>query len=143
MANEHDDEDNEVEEEEEEEEVPQPKAKRTKVAKKAKKQSSDDDDEDAAPKKGAKKPRKKKDKNAPKGVKSAYTYFGDEHRPALKEQGITFGEVSKKLGAMWREAGEEEKAKYQALADQDKERHRKEMDEYAGGGGKAQASDEE
>lgn len=140
MANEHDDEDNEVEEEEEQEQEA-PKAKRAKVAKKAKKQSSDEDDE---PKKGAKKPRKKKDKNAPKGVKSAYTYFGDEHRPALKEQGITFGEVSKKLGAMWKEAGEDEKAKYQALAEQDKERHRKEVDEYTSGGAKAApASDEE
>ena len=115
----HDEDEPEVEEE----------VKTRKPRTKRMKQTSDDEDEDA-PRSRTRKARKKKDKNAPKGVKSAYTYFGEEHRARLKEEGLAFGDVSKKLGTMWKELPESDKVKYHELAEQDKERHRTEMEAY-------------
>jgi hypothetical protein len=45
--------------------------------------------------------------NAPKPAKSAYIYFCDSKRPELKKTSpdLTFGEVGKKLGEMWKELG--------------------------------------
>lgn len=45
---------------------------------------------------------------------SGYMKFSQEHREKVKEDnpGISFGQIGKKLGEMWRSLDENEKAKY-------------------------------
>jgi hypothetical protein len=73
--------------------------------------------------------KKKKDPNAPKAAKTAYSYFMDAKRPELKEQGITdFIEQSKKTSELWKL--QTDKSEYERLAEQDKARYNKEMESY-------------
>lgn len=57
-----------------------------------------------AEKKTVEKRAKKADEKEPKPEKkrSAYQEFCDKHRQRLKDEGLSFGEVSKKLGEMVR-----------------------------------------
>ena len=57
------------------------------------------------------KKRKKKDPSAPKNAGSAYQYYMKHHRPLLREQNedITFSELGKAVGAMWKAASADEK----------------------------------
>ena len=66
----------------------------------------------------------------PKGRRSAYLIFVDEQLPKLENKGMSFTEVAKKCGRLWRKMTPEAKKKYQALADEDKVRYEKEMDLY-------------
>ena len=86
-----------------------------------------DDDNKSSPKK-----KPKKDKNAPKKPRTAYTLFCNDKRDAIKEQNadITFSEVNKLLGEQWKAATLTEKEKYEAMAAEDKMRYEKEMKEY-------------
>lgn len=59
-------------------------------------------------KKPAKKTSQKKAKKAP----TAYILFCKEHRARLAEQDIDFGDISKRMGEMWRQLGEEDRAIY-------------------------------
>lgn len=56
---------------------------------------------------------KKKELKAPRAA-SNFINFANEHRAGVKEKDptLTFGGVGKKLGEMWRELSEQEKAKY-------------------------------
>lgn len=86
-----------------------------------------------APKaKKARRKRRKKDPSKPRGRLSAYMYFGQTLRPALKQQhpeaGVT--DLAKMIGAKWRELSDGEKTPYQQLAEQDKERYSREMANY-------------
>jgi hypothetical protein len=78
------------------------------------------------------KKKKTKDENAPKGAKSSYMYFCEAMRSDLKEREpeLTFGEVGKKLGNMWKELDEDAKAPWTEKAAQDKERYNNAMADY-------------
>jgi hypothetical protein len=83
-------------------------------------------------KKGTK---KKKDPNAPKGACNAYLFFCKDKRAELKEEDPELGpkEVMAELGRCWAELKEENKsemARYQKLADADKERSKTEKAKY-------------
>ncbi|GAX76261.1 hypothetical protein CEUSTIGMA_g3705.t1 [Chlamydomonas eustigma] len=86
-----------------------------------------------------KKARKKKDPNAPKGALSAFMYFSNEMRSKVKEEnpGIAFGEVGKLLGERWKAATADEKAKFEQMAEKDKDRYKQQMAEYKAKGGAA------
>jgi structure-specific recognition protein 1 len=79
-----------------------------------------------------KKKKAKKDPNAPKGAKGAYMFFSTENREKLKKENpdMSFGDLGKALGEQWKMISADEKAKYEEMAKNDKERHKKEMSEY-------------
>ncbi|KAI9301038.1 putative high-mobility group non-histone chromosomal protein [Cunninghamella echinulata] len=81
-----------------------------------------------------KKSRTKKDPSAPKRGLSAYMFFSQENRETVKTENpnATFGEIGKLLGEKWRTLEEEEKKKYVALAEKDKQRYEKEKADYQG-----------
>ena len=58
-------------------------------------------------------------------------FFNMETRPKVVEEnpGIAFGEVGKKLGAMWKNLTEDEKQPYQEKAAADKKRYEREVAE--------------
>lgn len=72
--------------------------------------------------------KKTKDKNAPKPARTAYTCFSDEFRASLKDQNLSFGDMNRKLGEMWK--AQEDKTKWNDLSAADKERYKTEMKTY-------------
>lgn len=74
----------------------------------------------------------KKDPNAPKRGQSAYFYFMNEIRPKVKEEtpDISFTDIGKVIGEKWKVISADEKARYEAMADKDKERYNREMKTY-------------
>ena len=80
----------------------------------------------------AKKSRVKKSKNAPKNPKSAYIFYCQEERPNVKSEmpDLTAKEVLKELGGRWQATDEENRAKYQKMAEEDKARYAEEMKNY-------------
>ena len=60
------------------------------------------------------KPKKEIKKDKPKRPLSGYMKFVSEARPGLikSKPSLSFGEVGKELGAMWRKKSDAEKAKY-------------------------------
>ena len=68
----------------------------------------------------------------PKKALTAYFCFMNANRQQVKDENPDdkVGDIAKKLGAMWKSLGEEEKKPYQEMAAKDKERHQKEMDEF-------------
>mmetsp|Transcript_27051 Transcript_27051/g.65637 ORF Transcript_27051/g.65637 Transcript_27051/m.65637 type:complete len:607 (-) Transcript_27051:501-2321(-) len=86
--------------------------------------------------KSNKKPKKakkaKKDPNAPKGPTSSYFYFAQDTRPEVVAENpeAKFTEVSKMLGAMWREIDGKKKMKYEKKAKADRERYEAEKAAY-------------
>lgn len=94
---------------------------------------SDDSDDDG----GRKKKKKKKDPNAPKRNISAYFFFADNVREAVKakladEKGepprVT--EVMKEIGARWSCCSEEDRVQFGEKAAKDKVRYQKQLTEY-------------
>lgn len=69
----------------------------------------------------------------PKGARSAYLIFCREKRDALGEADEQL--MGSDLGKMWADLDEKERAKYEELSKADKERFRKETDEYVASGG--------
>ena len=97
------------------------------------------------PQRAKKEPGEKKlrDPDKPTRGKSAYLFFCQDHRAAAKEEleelgedeKASVGQVTKKLGEMWREFKEddekaEELAVYEASANEDKERYDEQMKGY-------------
>lgn len=80
---------------------------------------------------------KKKDPNAPKKSKSAYTFFLQESHARIKDsnQDIPFGEVSKQISAEWKAMPEAQKRRYVELSQLDKVRYAKEKADYIPSGG--------
>lgn len=74
----------------------------------------------------------KKDKNAPKKPLTAYVFFSIEERSNIlkDDPNINFGDISKKLSEKWKSLSENEKIPYINKSNEDKERFKKEMDEY-------------
>lgn len=89
---------------------------------------ADDDEEDD---RGRRK-KKKKDPNAPKRGMSAFMIYANEVRNEVKNDnpGITFGELGKMLGELWRGLSEDEKRPYQLRAASDKARYENEKAAY-------------
>lgn len=83
----------------------------------------------------------KKDPSAPKSQRTAYVLYCNDHRANVKAENpeISFMEVNKILGAMWKNADDKEKEKYKKLSEQDKIRFEKEMESYVPGKVKAPA----
>ncbi len=81
------------------------------------------------------KTKKKKDKNAPKGARSAYILFCADERAQVKEDmpEINAKEIISELGKRWKAVDDETKTKYQKLADEDKVRFKNEMENYVPG----------
>ena len=55
-----------------------------------------------------------KPQDAPKRAKSGYVLFCEEMRPGLKDKGLSFQEISKELGVLWK--NQETKDKYNQMA---------------------------
>ena len=81
-------------------------------------------------------PKKKKDPNAPKAASNAYMIFCKERRSKLKKENpdLAFGKIGAKLGEIWRALTPEEKRPYEERAASDRERYRKEMENYKNDG---------
>jgi len=89
---------------------------------------------DVTPKK-KRAPRKKKDPNAPAGVTSAYTFFFRARQATIKAQnpGAKFGDVSKIVAQLWEAMSDSEKTEYKKLNEEDKIRHKNQMEAYKAG----------
>lgn len=105
MSSDEDDIDSIEEEEEEEEVVEKPKRKRRK---------------------------KKKDPNRPKRNMSAFFLYSNEHRERVKAENpdAKFGDIAKILSAEFKQITPSQKAKWDELAAEDKERYQREMEDY-------------
>ena len=74
-------------------------------------------------------------------------FYSNAMRTKTKEENpeATFGDIGKLIGAAWKEVTGEERAVYEKMADEDKERYVKECEEMGieVGGKKAEASTKE
>ena len=69
----------------------------------------------------------KKDPNSPKGLKSAYIFFSCEARKTGKFEGLSA------IGEAWKGMSNKQKEKYVKMAEQDKIRYNKEIEQYKQG----------
>lgn len=76
--------------------------------------------------------KKKKDPKKPKRNMSAFFLYSNANRSRVKEENpnIAFGEVAKMLSKEFKNISAEERAKYDKLALEDKERYKREMEDY-------------
>ena len=81
------------------------------------------------------KPKKKKDPNAPKQPLSAYFIFSTEERLKVKEENPTYSicEVAKELGRRWAEMDPAVKQRYQARAEEERQKYDNDMANYRQG----------
>mmetsp|Transcript_33711 Transcript_33711/g.57139 ORF Transcript_33711/g.57139 Transcript_33711/m.57139 type:complete len:443 (+) Transcript_33711:53-1381(+) len=81
---------------------------------------------------GPTKKRKRKDKNAPKAAKSAFTLFSQANRKKIQDANPDkkFGEISKLVGAEWQKLSLEDKEPYIENAKKDKLRAAEEKAKY-------------
>lgn len=81
------------------------------------------------------KPKKKKDPNAPKQPLSAYFIFSTEERLKVKEEnpGFSICEVAKELGRRWAEMDPTVKQRYQARAEEERQKYDNDMANYRQG----------
>jgi hypothetical protein len=90
-----------------------------------------------------------KDKAGPKKNLSAYFFFAQDQRQAVKEENPelkTVGQVAKVLGSKWQALSAEEKETYEARAAEDKERYQRQLVEAGstpGGSAKAKTKAKE
>mmetsp|Transcript_21513 Transcript_21513/g.32011 ORF Transcript_21513/g.32011 Transcript_21513/m.32011 type:complete len:577 (+) Transcript_21513:68-1798(+) len=79
-----------------------------------------------------KKTKTKKHPKAPKHPKSAYLFFVGENRSRVKSENpnLGFTEIARKLGEEWRKLDEKTAQKYQNMAIDDKERYRREKEQF-------------
>jgi hypothetical protein len=82
--------------------------------------------------KGSAKKKPKKDPNAPKRATTSFIFFSSEMRASVKEEnpGITFGELGKKMGELFKALSAKEKSKYEDMAKKDQVRYKKELAAY-------------
>ncbi|VDD79259.1 unnamed protein product [Mesocestoides corti] len=91
---------------------------------------------DYVPPDGMKKGKKRKaakDPSVPKRALSAFFFFCDEFRGKIRDEHPDWkvGDIAKELGRRWEECTE--KAKYDTLAQQDKQRYEEDMNKYRQG----------
>lgn len=80
-----------------------------------------------------KKRKRTKDPNAPKRALSAFFFFCNEERPAVRKvlpEGSGVGDVAKELGKRWEQV--KERSRFETLAAGDRARYEKEMAIYKG-----------
>lgn len=79
--------------------------------------------------------KKKRDPNMPKAVTNAYMIFCKSRRDELRRQypELPFGKVGAKLGEIWRGMTVEQRKPYEDRAALDRERYRREMQEWQNG----------
>ena len=90
---------------------------------------------------GVKKEKKKKDANRPKRARTPYLYFVMENEPIMREQSgvgptglrLKQSEIMSALGVKWKSLSEEQRKKYQLLADDDKLRYQRQVEAYQQG----------
>jgi hypothetical protein len=88
----------------------------------------------SSPTKASGKKNPTKDPNAPKRATTSFFFFSNAMRAKVKAENpsITFGELGKKIGQMFKALSPKEKSKYEEMAKQDKVRAKKEMSAYKG-----------
>eukprot|EP00586_Coscinodiscus_wailesii_P004416 CAMPEP_0172483482 /NCGR_PEP_ID=MMETSP1066-20121228/10494_1 /TAXON_ID=671091 /ORGANISM="Coscinodiscus wailesii, Strain CCMP2513" /LENGTH=946 /DNA_ID=CAMNT_0013247383 /DNA_START=94 /DNA_END=2934 /DNA_ORIENTATION=- len=108
--------------------VESPPLKKKKESKEIKEKVSKIKDED----KGSAKKKKKKDPNEPKKNWSSYMFFTNDKRAEIKSKNpdASFGDIAKLMGAEFKKLTDEERKKYEDMADQDKLRYKSEMKNY-------------
>jgi len=76
--------------------------------------------------------KKPKDPNAPKRARGSYVFFTFDARPKIMAEfpNVKFVEMGAIMGERWRSITPEEKAKYEAMANEDRERFNREMEAY-------------
>lgn len=76
--------------------------------------------------------KKKKDPNAPKKALTAFMYFSTEVRPKIKKENPTmsFGDLGKKIGELYRALSADEKKRFEDMAKTDKERYKKAQGDF-------------
>lgn len=79
--------------------------------------------------------KKIKDPNKPKRALSAFFYYANDERPAVRARNKDFsvGEVAKELGRQWNELSETEKSPYEKQAEEDRARYDRDMQVYRTG----------
>jgi len=82
--------------------------------------------------KRGRKPKKVKDPNAPKRALSGFFWFSQEERQKVRAANPDFGvgDIAKELGRRWAECPEDVKAKFEAMAANDRQRYDKEKIAY-------------
>ena len=73
-----------------------------------------------------------KPKDAPKGARSAYIFFGIQNRELIKEENPNFDtkEIMREQGRRWKALSDEDKEEYEEMAKEDKVRYTEEMENY-------------
>ena len=76
--------------------------------------------------------KEQKDPNAPKKAMTAFFYFSTEMRPKIKKDNpdMSFGDLGKKIGELYRALSADEKKRYEDMAKKDKERYKKAQIEF-------------
>lgn len=79
--------------------------------------------------------KKKRDPNMPKAVTNAYMIFCKSRRNELREKHpeLPFGKIGAKLGEIWRSMSVEARKPYEDRAALDRERYRREMQDFQNG----------
>jgi len=91
------------------------------------------EEEVVAPKpKRQRKPKKKKDPNAPKRNQSAFFLYSNANRNRVKAENpdAKFGDIAKLISVEFKALSDHERAKWDKLAAEDKERYQREMEDY-------------
>lgn len=106
---------------------------------------SGDEEAGGSSKKQQKKKKQKKDKNAPKGGLSSYIIFSNEMRQQIKEENPTLSltDISKSIGAKWRDMTAEDKLPFEEKSKLDKERYKSEMQRYLASASTSKGTNEE
>jgi len=98
----------------------------------------------ASPAKPVKEKKKQnRDPDAPKAAQTPYFLFQQEKRPEIQaaEPDLSFGEISKKVGAMWKALSDEDKQKYVELHQKEVERVEEELKNYTPKAGSGYGAD--
>ena len=72
----------------------------------------------------------RKDPHLPRGPRSSYMFFCRDQRARNKAAGLTVSEAGSQHGRDWRQLSAAKKAKFEALAVEDRERYNREMEIY-------------
>ena len=94
--------------------------------------SIEEEEEVVVKPKRRRKKKKNKDPNRPKRNMSAFFLYSNAHRQRVKEENpdAKFGDIAKFLSTEFKAISESEKARWDELAAQDKERYQREMESY-------------
>jgi len=74
----------------------------------------------------------KKDPLAPKRPRTAFLLFSVDKRESViqAQPNLVFGDIAKEVSVLWKNCRESERQKYNNLANEDKQRYEREMEEY-------------